>query len=178
MSLLFLRHPGEPDLALFAGGELGPLARWRIERHLSACEECREAVSEFFEVRSQVMDLGEMPAVEWGALAATIRARAAVERREPQRWLAARPAWALALALVALAVAGAYNLLQPAGGGVWLDASAQAVEVRVGDQQSLTLVSAPREETSVNWRVTADAASARYVDTNTGYITVNNVYAQ
>ena len=37
MSAFFLQHPKETDLALFAGGELGPFARWRIERHIETC---------------------------------------------------------------------------------------------------------------------------------------------
>ena len=51
MSLLFVGHPKETDLALFAGGELGPIARWRIERHLHGCDWCRDTVADFFHLQ-------------------------------------------------------------------------------------------------------------------------------
>ena len=178
MGALFIRHPGEKDLALFAGGELGPLGRWRIEGHLEGCARCRQLVTEFFETRSKAMDLAELPAVDWGAIAQGIERRMAQERETTAPW-AWRPAWGLAAAAVVLVVAGVWfsRLGRPAA-GVWMDASAGAVELRVGDQPVLTLLNTAREETPVSWRVSADAASARYLDAGTGSITVNNVYAQ
>ena len=180
MSALFLRHPGEKDLALFAGGELGPVSRWRIEGHLNGCAQCRQAVSEYFETRSKVMDLAETPAVDWDEMTRGIHLRLVRERAEPRPAALWRPAWGAALALLILTIAGlsVNRLLQPPKNAVWLDASAGAVELRVGGQQVLTLVNAAKEETPVNWRVSADAVSARYFDADTGNITVNNVNAQ
>ncbi len=177
MSALFLRHPGENDLALFAGGELGPLGRWRIEGHLNGCARCRQLVTEFFEVRGEAMDLAELPPLDWSAMAQGIQRRLEQERGKPVAW-AWRPAWGLAAAVVVLVIAGVWLNWSKPSGGVWLDASATAVELRVGDRPVLTLMNTAREETPVNWRVSADAASARYLDADTGNITVNNVYAQ
>jgi hypothetical protein len=73
MSLLFVGHPKETDLALFAGGELGPLARWRIEKHLQHCDRCQGAVADFFHLHSEFSELGELPAVDWEHLAQRIR---------------------------------------------------------------------------------------------------------
>ena len=180
MSAFFFRHPGENDLALFAGGELGPMARWRIEGHLGECARCREAVTEFFELRSRVMDLAEAPQADWSTMSAAIHRRLDAERARPAPVWVGRPAWAGAAALVILVAAGLYvnYAMQTPAGRVSLDATAGSVELRVGDQQVLTLLSAPRQETQVSWRVSAGAVSARYVDADTGNITVNNVYAE
>jgi predicted anti-sigma-YlaC factor YlaD len=184
MSTFFLRHPAETDLALFAGGELGPVARWRIEGHLGGCARCRQAVSEFFELRSQVMNLAELPPLDWAGLAAGIQRRLESRRQRPWAPVVWRPAWGAALALFALVVAGTYlsyryrapGLAQ--AGVVSLGATADSVELRVGDHQVLTLLNLPQKETQVNRRVSADAVSARYLDADTGNITINNVYAE
>ena len=75
MSLLFVGHPKETDLALFAGGELGPLARWRIERHLQRCEWCRETVADFFHLQGDLAELAELPSLDWDGMAHQIRER-------------------------------------------------------------------------------------------------------
>ena len=79
MSLLFVGHPNERDLALFAGGELGPLARWRIEKHLQNCSRCEEMVSDFFHLQGELGELAELPPVDWSA-----QARAILERAQQQ----------------------------------------------------------------------------------------------
>lgn len=178
MTALFARHPGEADLALFAGGELGPVSRWRIESHLSGCTQCRQAVSEFFELRSGVMDLAELPALDWSGMAARIERRVEQERAAPRRMALWRPAWGAAVALAALVVAGAYVARQAGPSPVSMDASALAVSLRMGNNQVLTLESPAQSGAQVTWRVSADAVSARYVDPDTGNITVNNVYSQ
>ena len=181
MSTIFLRHPAEDDLALFAGGELGPLARWRIEGHLDHCDRCRQAVGEFFELRSKVMDLGELPHVDWTGMAANIHRRVVEQRQQQRPWAnrALRLAWAPAVALlVLLAVGGYVSRRYAAPAGAVLDASAGGVELRMSNDQVLTLLNASDQETPVNLRVGADAVSARYVDRDTGHVTVTNVYAQ
>jgi hypothetical protein len=79
MSLLFVGHPNERDLALFAGGELGPLARWRIEKHLQNCSRCEEMVADFFHLQGELGELAELPPVDWSA-----QARAILERAQQQ----------------------------------------------------------------------------------------------
>jgi hypothetical protein len=72
MSMFFLGHPSEKDLALFAGGELGPLARWRIENHLQRCKACEEIVADFFHLQGEVSELAALPPVDWESLARRI----------------------------------------------------------------------------------------------------------
>lgn len=178
MTALFLRHPDEDDLALFAGGELGPVSRWRIESHVSGCAHCRQAVSEFFELRSRVMDLAELPSLDWSGMASRIERRVEQERAAPRHGVLWRPAWGAAVALVALVVTGAFLARQAGPPSVSMDASALAVSLRLGNNQELTLENAAPSGAQVTWRVSADEVSARYVDPDTGNITVNNVYSQ
>ena len=74
MSVFFLKHPDERDLALFAGGEAGPFARWRIERHLETCASCKSETAGFFHLQEELSPLAELPDVDWNALAESIEA--------------------------------------------------------------------------------------------------------
>jgi hypothetical protein len=108
MSALFLKHPKETDLALFAGGEAGPFARWRIERHVESCAHCEQTVADYFHLADELSVLAETPEVDWTAMSADIRARVANDTAEPER--RGTPAWmwelgaAAACAVVAVAV--------------------------------------------------------------------------
>ena len=84
MSVLFLHHPKETDLALFAGGELGPLARWRIERHVQTCAECEDAVADFFHLQGDVSELAELPPIDWAALSLSVREAVAEAHGKPE----------------------------------------------------------------------------------------------
>ena len=100
MRSFFLNHPRETDLALFAGGELGPLARWRIERHLDKCAGCQADVSDFFHLQSDLNDLAELPAVDWQALAHRIKVAASQAEPETETvsvagWFGRPAAWRL-----------------------------------------------------------------------------------
>ena len=100
MRSFFLHHPRETDLALFAGGELGPLARWRIERHLDKCDRCQTDVADFFHLQSDLSDLAELPAVDFQVLAHRIKVAAAQARPETETvsvagWFRQPAAWRL-----------------------------------------------------------------------------------
>ncbi len=84
MSAFFIGHPRETHLALFAGGELGPVARWRIERHLQNCEPCQTTVSDFFHLQGDLTELSNLPSsVDWDMMALRIR-EAVAEAGETQ----------------------------------------------------------------------------------------------
>src|SRR5229473_3836185 len=68
------KHPSEATLALFTGGELGRLARWRVGHHLEACDDCRRQVAGFSELREEVQVAGEVPELDWNGLAAEMKA--------------------------------------------------------------------------------------------------------
>lgn len=103
MSVFFLHHPTEADLALFAGGEAGPLARWRVERHLDRCGSCRDVVADFFHLQSDLGELAEVPQLDWNSFARQIKAAAAqaespAEADAPERWFGRPAAWGVGLA--------------------------------------------------------------------------------
>lgn len=104
MSLFYVGHPRETDLALFAGGELGPLSRWRIEKHLQTCESCRAAVADFFHLQGDLEELSELPSpVDWEGMSLRIRkavAAAGEAQSEPALggFFPKPPAWQLGLA--------------------------------------------------------------------------------
>jgi hypothetical protein len=65
-----VRHPGEIELALFAGGDLGFWNRWRVRTHLRECDGCRSEVAAYRLGRERVRELAdEMPdGVNWTRL--------------------------------------------------------------------------------------------------------------
>src|SRR5947208_2170239 len=65
-----MKHANQAALALYAGGDLGWIARWRVQRHLLKCEECGEEVASFEAMREVITDLSEIPDVPWHRLAA------------------------------------------------------------------------------------------------------------
>src|ERR1035438_5103753 len=69
-----MKHPNQAALALYAGGDLGFFARWRVERHLAKCEPCGEEVASFEATREIVTDLSEIPDIHWNGLAAEMKA--------------------------------------------------------------------------------------------------------
>jgi anti-sigma factor RsiW len=182
-----MKHPGETTLALYAGGDLGVFARWATRRHLERCERCQEEAARFAAVRAEAARFEELPGVAWDRLAEEMRANirlglAAGEIVRPER--APAPSWTRAIAasacLLALLVAGLW-LQRPApaihGTAGWvLENAADGVALRNGGQ-TLTLVNGR----SSNVVYTAGAhgmVRARYVDADTGQVTINNVYAQ
>ena len=108
MSLFYVGHPRETDLALFAGGELGPLSRWRIEKHLQTCESCRAAVADFFHLQGDLEELSELPSpVDWEGMSLRIRKAVAAagetaSEPTPGGFFPKPPAWQLGLATAAV----------------------------------------------------------------------------
>jgi hypothetical protein len=184
-----MNHPRENDLALLAGGEAGRLRRFLLDRHLRECADCRETVEEYRELRTEVAEF-ELPDVNWSFLAADIRANirlgleaGACVRATPvlKRWNA-RPAMALA-ALLLLFVGGFFmrdlRLRQPAAEETTpvLQVTGSGVEVRSGTNNSLTLLNHHGSATNQTVSARGDIGT-RYVDSDTGSVTINNVYLQ
>lgn len=65
-----MKHPGEFELALFAGGDLGLINRWRVQHHLRRCDSCRLEVEACQLGRDTIQGLAnQMPAgVNWTRL--------------------------------------------------------------------------------------------------------------
>jgi anti-sigma factor RsiW len=185
-----MRHPNEATLALHAGGDLGAIARWRTERHLSRCEQCREEVAAYERMRSVLPDLAETPEIQWNRLAAEMTANirlglAAGECVRPAASSDGRPAVtgfraAAAFASIAALVAAGVSLERPAPvandvPGIVAEATpgGAGIQMREGGQALLRLHPGAR---GVTYTAGAQGSmEARYVDRETGYITVNTI---
>ena len=187
-----MSHPSEATLALFAGRDLGWFARRRTERHLAGCEHCQRAVDAYRSLRSVLPDLSEAPGLHWNRMAAEMKANirlglAAGECvREPAAERYPRLFGSRALvsyASIAALVVASLLLERPApkmpareAAEVTLRATPTGIEVKEGAR---TMSLLHRRGADVNVLVGAQGSMrARYVDSETGYVTINNVYAQ
>ena len=195
-----MHHPNETDLALYAGNDLGRLARLRVDWHLRSCGKCQQEVTEFSSLRAEAMRSASEPDVNWNRLAAEMKAniRLGLEAGEcigpvqtTRRW-SARWAWAT--------VATASLIMIAAGGEIWINhpwslnpgnsvpAAASLVpteivlEVRdsgiqLRDGDSVTNELRNNNRGAVVYSVNAQGGvGASYVDRETGMVTVNNIY--
>jgi hypothetical protein len=188
-----MNHPSQETLALHAGGDLGLVARWRAEHHVARCERCRQELAAFVDLREALPDLSEAPEISWNRLASEMRANirlglAAGECVRPEEkplrvslFSGARAAVALA-SVVALLVTGLV-LEHPAPrvatiDGVVVQSTADGIQVGEG-ARTLRLLHTGVKGKDVTFTVGAQGSMrARYVDPETGYVTINNVYAE
>jgi anti-sigma factor RsiW len=186
-----MKHPSQARLALHAGGDLGFFARWRTERHLASCDECRAELTSFESMREILPDLGEIPEIPWNRLAAEMKANIRLglaagecvrtdERplRESRIFTGARAIVATA-STAALMVTG-LMLERPApivaDDGMVVQTMAGGIQVSKG-RQALRLMHAGAS--NVTYSVDAQGGMrARSVDPETGMVTINNAYAE
>ncbi|MBZ5583765.1 MAG: hypothetical protein LAQ30_16450 [Acidobacteriia bacterium] len=190
-----MKHPNDATLALHAGGDLGLIARWRTERHLAKCPRCQDELAAFDSLREILPELAETPEVPWNRLAAEMKANirlglAAGEcvREGPRPWLN-RPALAGMRAVVAFAsvialLVTGLVLQRPApitvsAASVEVRSLDGGIQVREGGETLRLLHGVPAgNEKSVTYMPSAQGSiGSRYVDPQTGYVTVANVYA-
>lgn len=184
-----MNHPRENDLALLAGGDAGRIKRFLLDRHVRACAGCRETIAEYRELRAEA-GRAELPDLNWNFLAAEMRAniRLGLEAGECvrtgqvfRRWNA-RPFLAFASLLLLI---GAVELLRDArphrpasveAATQVLQSTRAGVEIRT-DTKSLTLLN--HHGNAANQTVSARGdIEARYIDSETGSVTINDVYLQ
>lgn len=192
-------HPSDTDLALYTGGDLGLWARFRLARHLRGCAHCQARHRENLEARSalRAMASGLPPGLDWDRLSAEMRANihlglAAGEcvATPPERtaeltgW---RPAAVLAGAALVVAVAWYANSGHPvtptnmvqvqhaAEQGVLLETSATGLEWK--EEGHVLTLKHPKDQ-DVAFTATLDSVRARYVDRDSGQVTINHVYAE
>jgi len=188
-----MSHPRENDLALLAGGEAGRIRRFLLDRHVRTCADCRETVAEYRELRSAMAEPG-LPDLNWNFLAADMRANirlgleagACVDTTHAfGRW---NPKLGIAFASLAFLVVAGFFLRDlrplripntaPAVDAVTtvLRSTGSEVEIRTGSR-SLALLN--HNGNAANQTVSAQGdIGARYIDSETGAVTINNVYLQ
>ncbi len=188
-----MKHPTQATLALQAGGDLGLMARWRTERHLRQCDRCREDLAAFLGLREVLPDLGETPEISWNRLATEMKAnirlglaagecvRAEEKPLRASLFSGARAAVALAsvLALVVTGIVLEHPSPAPRPAildGIVVQSTGDGIQVRDGDRALQLMHPGARH---VTYSVGAQGSMrARYVDPETGYVTINNVYAE
>jgi len=188
-----MTHPDASELALFAGADLPCWRRWRLARHLRHCPECRLELDVFRRQRDAIRQAGtELPPdLNWSRLATDMKANihlglAAGECVAPPE-LKSRPlGWRIAAALAsfALVMISGWWLQLPhphwrgraAAEGTVLQATGDGIELKQQDR-ALMLVHASSEPVLVSVDLEG-VMEARYIDDQTGMVTINNVYAQ
>ena len=192
-----MKHPGENRLALYAGGELSWWEKFALVRHVRGCAACRRRVemhrADRIALREALAGSAEFP--DWERLAAEMTANihvglAAGECVEPARAGRVRPRWQRAIILAPVIVPVlvlAVVLLRmgqnpPAAGnadwveGTLIETTGGGIEWRQG-AAGLSLQIPPGG--AVTYLVNARGeVRARYVDEETGQVTIHNVYAQ
>ena len=186
-----MKHPGEENLALFAGGDLGAMDRWRIARHVHRCERCQDEVTRFGSARSAAAQLDELPDIAWTGLAAEMSANIrlglaagalVVARPKPShRLVFHRRALVATGCMAALLVAGAW-LQYPApqtarGRQLPMELANTENGIAVGDgEHVMTLMNGRGSD--VLYTAGAQEMRARYVDADTGQVMINHVYVE
>lgn len=195
-----MTHPLPEQLALFAGGDLAAWNQWRVARHLHACQECSAEVAAFRGATQSARELREFPAdLNWGNLALEMKANIrlglaageCVERADVRQ---ASPGWRVAavLAVVLLMIMSGWLLHAPQShpvqtrtvappqmmveSGVILQATSAGIQIQQNGQ-SLTMLHRDDEPLTVSVN-TSGSVRARYVDSDTGQVTITNVYTE
>ncbi len=191
-----MTHPAETVLALYAGGDLGWWARMGVERHVRQCGPCSRQVEEFRATCEMLQAEREAlpPGLEWGEAAAAMRANIRLGiaagqcvAEQPERMRHPWHAPALALPVLVVVVAGwLLQSLPPAvhtglapegtGGALVLDAGPAGIGVE-RDGHGFRLLR-PEAAESVEISVQGDSVRSRYVDGETGQVTISHVYAE
>ncbi len=197
-----MKHPSIEKLALYAGGELPWWTRLTLHRHVTGCLQCQQEVALFGDVKTEArLEAAEMPAnVNWDRLAAEMRAnvRLGLEASDAisayKTPLDAGPGQGMSWRMAALATC--FIILLSIG--YWLNASRkseqlaalrgpepvvlEASERSVGMSDGNKGMELQGPKTNLRAAVvtvsTEGSAGARYVDEETGQITVNNVYVE
>jgi hypothetical protein len=186
-----MKHPCENDLALLAGGETGSIRRFFLERHLRNCENCQDSLAEFSDLRGQ-LTAADPPDVDWNFLAAEMRAniRLGLEAgacvrgaQESTRWI---PRLAVGFASLLVLVGASFfvtnsGLLRHSGNVAEastpvLQTTGSGIELRKG-AESFTFPG--HQGVRTDQTVSAQGViEARYINGDTGSVTINNVYMQ
>ena len=189
-----MTHPNQSTLALYAGQDLGWFTRRRTERHLARCGECRGEVRAFASARDNLAALNELPAISWNRLAIEMKANIRLglaagecvrgERTAgPLAWMSNARALTACASVMALVAAGLF-LQRPtppapavaASEGALLRATANGIELNQGGQ-TLSLLHV--RSVDVTYSAGAQGSMrAGYVDSDTGNVTINNLYVQ
>ncbi len=199
-------HPRTPELALFSSGDLPWRQMWRLRRHVNRCEDCERQVAEFRaakaelkqEAHSETLTAFEAIA-DWsvleremlGNIAVGVAAARCVDKVRRGRSFLIKAA--VLAGLTTLFVAGwithipkedtmhlaasirqIIGLDRPQMTGTQLKTTPDGIVVRA-QGATLTILHPPSAVVSLSG---PSSVSARYVDQDSGEVTITKVYAQ
>lgn len=199
-------HPGAGTLALYANGDLPWSRRWRVGRHVAQCEDCEQQVALFRSAKAElqreakaqtltgfeaIADWSRLEREMLGNIAVGVDAARCIDNVRRGRVLLVRTA--LAAGLTALFVAGwvthipkeqtehlmsslrrVVGMERPQITGTVLRATPDAIAVRA-QGATLTIMHPPSAVVSMSG---SSAVAARYIDEETGEVTITKVYGQ
>ena len=199
-------HPALPELALFCGNELPRVNRWRVSRHVKRCDACRQQIELIRTATSElkreahtetltgfeaIADWQQLEREMLGNITVGLAASRCIEKVGRTRTLVYRTAFITVL--IALFVAGWLTHIpreqtehlfaslhrmvtldrpQPPAGTV-LRTTPDGIAVRA-EGATFTILHPPSAIVSVSG---ASSVSARYIDDDTGQVTITKVYA-
>ena len=180
-------HPSETQLALFAGGDLEWLDRWRVARHVHKCATCGAAVEALHlaKARLQADAVDVLPELNWNRLAAEMTGNirvglaagecvAPISHPERGVW---RTAGLVACGLLLMSTAWWLNIpSRDHSTGVVLEATQSGIQMKQ-DGAALMLLK-PKTSSTPVYGSAPGSLRVSYVDTETNQVTINNVYAQ
>ncbi len=190
-----MSHPSEASLALYAGGELRLWTRMQVARHVRGCDRCGRVVEEFREIREFAASEAKEPplAVNWDAMAAEMKANIRVGLAAGECVAAETPKYkarwrtpAFVVPVLLLILAGWLLQIYPpikrgaqraAAADVLLEADAEGIGMQADEGRGFTLLHTGAENVLFSVRGQS-AVRARYVDAQTGQVTISHVYAQ
>lgn len=198
-------HPNLETLALYSKGDLAWLARWNIGRHIGRCADCEERVLQFRSVSAEVKREADgqiltafEATTDWprleremiGNIAVGVAAARCIEKVGRGRIRIARGAW-VTVALAVLFLAGWFTNIPseqrdhltasirrsvgievPQVAGPIVRTTPQGIAVRA-QGATLTILHPP---SAVIALAGSSSLGARFVDEDTGEVTITNVY--
>jgi len=188
-----MRHPGEKELALYAAHDLGWIDTIRVGLHVKSCSVCSTEIEAFEQVgRALRSNVEELPAgLNWNRLAAEMTANIhlGLEAGEcvgpvPVR-KGDRMGWRAALVMSGLTfLLFAAWWLNPPPRTRQLAFHTSPAEIRTAPEgievkengSALTLLHTRGQQTPIIVS-TPGSLRARFVDADTGQVTINNVYS-
>ena len=193
-----MKHSSTEQLALYAGGDLGLLARIATGLHVSRCPHCRQEVERFAASRRDLNAMAEeLPeGLDWDRLAAEMRANVRLgleagsiagsvmdEPRKIQEPLGWRAAFVLAAGTMVIITGWFLHvspqdqariaLATPPAAGIYIEATQSGVELK--DNGGAMALRAPESQPVMLTVSAGGSVNARYVDSETGQVTINNV---
>lgn len=190
------KHPSAEELALYSAGDVAWNRRLPVAWHVRGCQDCAREVRAYGEARASLRAAADiLPAdLAWDRLAAEMKANirlgwtaGAIVGASP---VAARPrqdaaGWRVAVVMASLSfvVAAGWWLrsstpigVAPPPASIVFDARPEGVALQQQDRAfTLLSPSAQPVTTTVNWD---GGARARYVDAETGQVTLHHVYSE